>query len=166
VTAKDLDAVAPVVSLNVTVHATVPDQVGYVSTTLGLKVMEVSELTVTLLFQSLPPLSQTVLPLAAPVQLNVTRFTLLKFVPMAESVASYGAALVVIVEGVRLVKVRTADMLTTRGLDHPDTTDVWVAHLARAITAQPSAEATDQVFVTEVVPTGSHPELVPSPKVK
>ena len=58
------------------------------------------------------------------------------------------------------------DVLTIRGLDQPDATDVWVAHLACAITAQPSAEARDQLFVAEVVPAGSHPEFVPSPHVK
>ena len=106
---KDLDAVAPVVSLKVTVHVTVPDQVGLVSTTLGRKVIEVSEWTVTLLFQSLVPLSQITLPLAAPLQVNVTRLTLLKLVPPAESVASWGVLLGVIVEGVKLVKLRFAD---------------------------------------------------------
>ena len=56
---KDLDAVAPVVSLKVTVqfHVLVWVPVSLAST-LGCKVMEVSELTVTLLFHVLVPLSQ------------------------------------------------------------------------------------------------------------
>jgi hypothetical protein len=83
-----LDAVAPVVSLNVTVHVTVPDQLGFVSTTLGHRVMEVSELTVTLAFQFVSPLFQVALPLTAPLQVNATWLTLLKLVPLAESVAS------------------------------------------------------------------------------
>ena len=72
------------------------------------------------------------------------------------------------VEGVKPVKLSevAGNMLTTRGLDQPDTTDVCVAHLACAITARPSVEATDQLFVAEVVPTGSHPEFVPSPHEK
>jgi hypothetical protein len=103
---KDRDAVAPETSLNVTVHLTVPDQVGLVSITLGHRVMEVLELTLTPLFQTVVPLSQIALPLTAPLQVNVTRLTLLKFVPPAESVASWGAVLVDIVEGSRLVKLR------------------------------------------------------------
>jgi len=87
---------------------------------------------------------------------------------VAESVASWVESLVVIVEGVRPVKLRevTGDILTTRGLDQPDTTDVWVADRARELTAHPSVEATDQLFVAEVVPTGSQPEFVPSPQLK
>ena len=69
---KDFNAVAPVVSLKVTVHVTVPDQVGLVSTTLGTRVMEVSESTVTLLFQLLSPLFQVALPLTAPLQEKAT----------------------------------------------------------------------------------------------
>jgi hypothetical protein len=68
--------------------------------------MEVSELTVTLLFQSLPPLSQVCMPLSGPLQANVTRLTLLKLAPPAESMASWVELLVVMVGGVRLVKLR------------------------------------------------------------
>ena len=77
------------VSLNVTVQVHVLDWVPLsLYSTLGRKVMEASELTVTLLFQSLPPLSQISVPLSGPLQVNVTRLTLLKLVPLAESVAS------------------------------------------------------------------------------
>jgi hypothetical protein len=67
--------------------------------------MDVSELTVTLLFQLLSPCFQVALPLPAPLQVNVTWLTLLKPVPTAESVASHGAVFVVIADGVKLVKV-------------------------------------------------------------
>jgi len=119
------DAVAPVVSLKVTVQVTVPDQVGLVSTTLGRKVIDTSEWTVTLLFQSLVPLSQITLPLAAPLQVNVTRLTLLKLMPLAESVASWGALLAVIVEGVRLVKLRAV----VSGGSYVTVTDFWLPGL-------------------------------------
>ena len=86
---KEREAVAPVVSLSVTVQLHVLDWVPLsLASTLGRKVIEVSELTVTLLFQLASPLSQVLLPLSGPLQLNVTRLTLLKLAPVAESVAS------------------------------------------------------------------------------
>jgi hypothetical protein len=86
---KYLDAVAPVVSLNVTVQLHVLVWVPLsLYNTLGIKVMEVSELTVNLAFQVLSPLFQVLLPLSGPLQVNVTWLTLLKLVPVAVSVAS------------------------------------------------------------------------------
>ena len=85
---NDLLAVVPVVSLKVMVHVTVPDQVGLVSTTLGLRVRDVSELIVTFAAQLLSPLFQVTLPLAAPVQVDVIWVTLLKLLPTADMLAS------------------------------------------------------------------------------
>ena len=65
---KDRVAVVPVLSCIVTDQLTVPDQVGLVSTTLGLRVRDVSELIVIFAAQLLSPLFQVTLPLTAPVQ--------------------------------------------------------------------------------------------------
>ena len=86
---KDRDAVVPVVSLNVTVQVHVLLWVLVsLASTLGIKVMELSEPTVTLLLQLLSPLFQVSVPLAGPLHVNVTRLTSLKSLPVAESMAS------------------------------------------------------------------------------
>jgi hypothetical protein len=86
---KDRDAVAPVVSLSVTVQVHVLDWVPLsLYSTLGIKVIEVAELTVTLAFQLLSALFQVLLPLSGPLQVNVTWLTFWKLLPVAVSVAS------------------------------------------------------------------------------
>ena len=75
------------VSLNVTVHVVVPAG-SPVAVTTGRRVIELSELTVTLAFQFASPRFQVLVPLVAPLQLKVTLLTLVKLVPVAERVAT------------------------------------------------------------------------------
>ena len=74
------------VSVNVTYHVQVP--VGSpAAVTTGRMVMEVSELTVTLEIQFASFRNQATLPLFAPTHVKVTWLTLLKLLPLAESIA-------------------------------------------------------------------------------
>jgi hypothetical protein len=104
---KVRDAVAPEVSRNVTVHVHVLDWVPVsLESTWGLRVIEVSELTVTPAFHLLSPLFQVLVPLSGPLQVNVTCVTLVKLVPVASSLATRVDSLVVILGGRKSVKVR------------------------------------------------------------
>ena len=85
---KGLNAVAPLLSVSVTVQSSLPVHVGLVSTTRGCRVIDVSELTVTLSVQLLLPRFQLALPVSAPLQEKDTFVTLLKLAPAAASVAS------------------------------------------------------------------------------
>ncbi len=55
-------------------------------------------------------------------------------------------------------------IVTVKGLDQGETTDIWLAHLACAVTLY--IPEMDQLFEALVCPTASHPEFVPSPQSK
>ena len=84
---KGLNAVSLLVSVSVTVQSACPVQLGKDSTTCGLNVMDVSELTVTLVAQVLSVLFHRALPEAFPLHLNWIWLTLLKLAPTAERIA-------------------------------------------------------------------------------
>ena len=69
------------------------------------------------------------------------------------------------VVGIETVSVVCGEeIVTVMEIDKPDSTDVWLAHRAFAITAH--VPAVVQIFEALVTPTGSHPELVPIRRAK
>ena len=85
VTVKDFDAVTPVVSVKVTVQVLVPPGSPTAVTT-GCKVMTLSERIAAFAFQFASPFSHVWMPLTDPLHVKVILFTLLKLLPLADSV--------------------------------------------------------------------------------